>query len=293
VHRLVPTKLRWVLTALALGLAAGHAQAATLVVATDRDPDSLDPAFAYASESWQVLVNAGEGLVAYRRAGGTAGAQVVPGLARSMPAVSDGGRRLTFTLRRDARFGPPANRAVRPSDVKASLERLFLARSPGRGLFRGIRGSERFERGASGGISGIVARDGAGEVEISLTRSDPTILHVLALPFAFVLPRGTPASDQSTARVASAGPYRIDDYTRGRSIDLVANAGYRAGAAGSASRGPEAIRVAIGESRGAADRARTASASSSVIDCSNPLLTATRALLRRMPVAKALTSGEL
>ncbi len=144
----MPTKLRWALTALALGLAAGHAQAATLVVATDRDPDSLDPAFAYASESWQVLVNAGEGLVAYRRAGGTAGTQVVPGLAEAMPAVSNGGRRLTFTLRRDARFGPPANRAVRPSDVKASLERLFLARSPGRALFRGIRGSERFERPA-------------------------------------------------------------------------------------------------------------------------------------------------
>ena len=66
---------------LALGLAAGQAQGATLVVATDRDPDSLDPALAYASESWQVLVNAGEGLVAYRRTGGTAGTEVVPALA--------------------------------------------------------------------------------------------------------------------------------------------------------------------------------------------------------------------
>ena len=251
----MPSILRWSLLVAALGLAAGQAHAATLVVATDRDPDSLDPAFAYASESWQVLVNAGEGLVAYRRAGGAAGTEVVPGLAESMPVVSDGGRRLTFTLRRDARFGPPANRTVRPSDVKASLERLFLARSPGRALFRAIRGSDAFERTGSGGISGIVARDATGEVEVSLTRADPSILHVLALPFAFVVPRGTPAADQSTARVASAGPYRIDDYTPGRSIDLVANAGYGAGAAGPAVAGPDAIRVAIGESRGAADGA--------------------------------------
>ncbi len=251
----MPSILRWSLVVVALGLVAGHAQAATLIVATDRDPDSLDPAQAYASESWQVLVNAGEGLVAYRRAGGTAGTQVVPALAEAMPAVSDGGRRLTFTLRRDARFGAPANRAVRPSDVKASLERLFVARSPGRALYRPIRGSEAFERTGTGGISGIVARDSTRQLEISLTRSDPSILQVLALPFAFVVPRGTPASDQSTAGIASAGPYRIDDYTPGRSIDLVANAGYRAGAAGPALAGPERIRVAIGEERGAADRA--------------------------------------
>lgn len=249
------TILRVSLLVAALGAMSAQAQAATLVVATDRDPDSLDPALAYASESWQVLVNAGEGLVAYRRTGGAAGTEVVPALAEAMPVVSDGGRRLTFTLRRDARFGPPENRPVRPSDVKASLERLFVARSPGRALFRMIRGSETFERGGSAGIAGVVARDSAREVEISLSRSDPAILHALALPFGFVLPRGTPASDQSTAGVASAGPYRIGDYTPGRSIDLVANAGYTAGAAGPMAAGPDAIRVAIGESRGAADGA--------------------------------------
>src|SRR5680860_1783522 len=88
-------------TAIALALAvvgavAGPGLGATLVVASPDDPDSLDPALAYAPESWQVLVNAGEGLVAYRRAAGSAGAQVVPALAARMPAVSNAGRRLTF-----------------------------------------------------------------------------------------------------------------------------------------------------------------------------------------------------
>ncbi len=240
---------------LALGLAAAQAQAATLVVATDHDPDSLDPAYAYASESWQVLVNAGEGLVAYRRAGGAAGSQVVPALAASMPTISRGGRRLEFRLRNDARFGPPANRPVRPSDVKASIERLFLVPSPGRGLFRVIRGTSAFERTGTGGISGIVARDATGELQIDLTRSEPAILDVLALPFAFVEPRGTPARDQSEEQVASAGPYRISGYAPGRAIDLVRNPGYVPGAAGPRGPGPDRIRVAIGDSRGPTDGA--------------------------------------
>ena len=231
----------------AVGAVAGPGLGATLVVASQDDPDSLDPALAYAPESWQVLVNAGEGLVAYRRSPGSAGAQVVPALAARMPAVSNGGRRLTFTLRSSARFGPPANRSVRASDVKASIERVFLAGSPGRGLYRSIKGATAFEASpTAAGISGITARDGRGEVQIALRRSDPAILRVLALPFAFVVPRGTPASDQSEAALASAGPYRVAGYRRGRSIDLVRNPAYVARAAGPAALGPSAIHIDIG-----------------------------------------------
>ncbi len=228
-----------------LAPAAAPAAAATLTVASESDPDSLDPALAYAPESWQVLANAGEGLVGYRREAGAAGAEVVPALAAAPPAVSDGGRRLVFRLRDDARFGPPENRPVLPSDVKASLERLFLMGSPGRGLYRGIRGARAFEAAREGGIAGVVARDGAGAVEFRLTRSDPTFLRVLALPFAFVLPRGTPTGDQGAAGVASAGPYRVASYARGAEIDLERNRGYVAGAVGPAE-GPESIRVELG-----------------------------------------------
>ena len=187
-----------------------------MTVAAEDDPDSLDPALAYAPESWQVLVNAGEGLVAYRREPGPAGAEVVPALAAAMPAVSDGGRRLVFRLRHDARFGPPEDRPVRPSDVKASIERLFLAGSPGRGLYRGIRGARAFEAEREGGIAGIVARDASDEVEFRLTRSDPTFLRVLALPFAFVVPRGTPAADEGAAGPGLRRPLPRDRLRAGR-----------------------------------------------------------------------------
>jgi peptide/nickel transport system substrate-binding protein len=232
--------------ALTLAVAA-PAAAATMTVAAGDDPESLDPARAYAPESWQILANAGEGLVAYRREAGAAGAEVVPALAAGPPRVSAGGRRLVFRLRDDARFGPPENRTVQPSDVKASIERLFLIRSPGRGLYRVIRGARAFEGAREGGIAGIVARDASGEVEFRLGRSDPAFVRVLALPFAFVLPRGTPATDQSAGGVASAGPYRVAAYERGARIDLQRNLGYLAGAAGVAE-GPDRIEVELGVS---------------------------------------------
>jgi peptide/nickel transport system substrate-binding protein len=237
------------IAAAVLGVAAAPGFGATLVVASEANPDSLDPALAYAPESWQVLVNAGEGLVAYRRSAGRAGAEIVPALAAQMPTVSADGRRLSFTLRADARFGPPTNRPVRASDVKASIERIFLARSPGRGLYRAIRGAAAFESApAAVGIAGIVANDSTREVRISLVRSEPAILGALALPFAFVLPRGTPSSDQSEATTASAGPYRVAAYTPGGAIDLVRNPGYAPGQAGPAAPGPDAITVELGVS---------------------------------------------
>ncbi len=230
-----------------MGAIPGAGAAATLVVAGESDPDSLDPALAYAPESWQVLVNAGEGLVAFRRSAGAAGSRVAPALAASLPRISAGGRRLTFRLRNGARFGPPANRPVRASDVKASLERIFLAGSPGRGLYRSIRGATAFETApTAAGIAGVTARDDTGTVRITLTRADPSILPVLALPFAFVLPKGTPATDQSEATVASAGPYRIAAYAPGARIDLVRNRAYAPGAAGPRRAGPTAIRVDLG-----------------------------------------------
>ncbi|MGD9694381.1 MAG: ABC transporter substrate-binding protein [Thermoleophilia bacterium] len=240
-----------IVAALAIPLAASvPAVAGTLVVTGDQNPDSLDPALAYAPGAWQILVNAGEGLVAYRHAPSTAGSEVVPALATAMPKVLSGGRRLVFRLRPGARFGPPADRPVLPSDVKASIERLFLADSPGRSLFRVIVGAPAFERTKSGGIAGIVARDATGEVEFRLSRPQPSLLQALALPFGFAVPKGTPPTDQSTQAIASAGPYRVSRYVPGQRIDLARNPGYVAGAAGPAPGGPDAIRVDLGVSSG-------------------------------------------
>ena len=176
--------------------------------------------------------------MAYRREAGAAGAEIAPALAAALPAVSDGGRRLVFRLRADARFGPPVDRPVRPSDVKASIERLFLAGSPGRGLYRGIRGARAFEAAREGGDRGdrrprrARTRSSSGS-----PGSDPTFLRVLALPFAFVVPRGTPAGRPGRRRARLRRPLPRDRLrARAREIELERNRGYVPGAAGAGRR---------------------------------------------------------
>ncbi|MGH2891016.1 MAG: hypothetical protein ACRDNJ_15465, partial [Solirubrobacteraceae bacterium] len=59
------------------------------------DPDHLDPAFSYTTESWEMLEATNDGLVRFAAAAGGAGNVVVPDLASAMPTVSDGGRTYT------------------------------------------------------------------------------------------------------------------------------------------------------------------------------------------------------
>jgi YVTN family beta-propeller protein len=84
----------------------------------------VDPALgAYDGEA-PALQLAYEGLVAYRRQGGAAGARLVGGLAADVPKPTDGGRRYVFRLHRGLRYsdGTP----VRAGDFRASVERASI-----------------------------------------------------------------------------------------------------------------------------------------------------------------------
>ena len=85
--------------------------------------------FGYFGYTWMLAGLAYDGLVAYRRVSGAAGATLVGGLATRPPAPSPDGRTYVFTLRRGIRYsdGTP----VRPGDFRASMER-YLRVSRGR-----------------------------------------------------------------------------------------------------------------------------------------------------------------
>ena len=92
--------------------------------------DSMDPGLAYSSLSVPLASVVGDGLVGFRRVGGTAGSDIVPDLAVRMPTIGDGGRTLTFRMRRGVRYsnGEP----VRAGDIRRGIERsLDIPESPG------------------------------------------------------------------------------------------------------------------------------------------------------------------
>ena len=72
----------------------------------------LDPADVYHLEADQILTMTNDGLTAYRRTGGSDGLQLVPDLATSLPAPTDGGR--TLHVPAPTRH-PVLHRATRPT----------------------------------------------------------------------------------------------------------------------------------------------------------------------------------
>jgi len=103
--------------------------------------------------------------------------------------------------------------------------------------------------------SGILVNDRAGTVTFRLSHPDPEFLFKLALPFADVLPAGTPLKEAVLRPLPATGPYRIASASSDGSIRLTRNPRFREWSSEAQPRGfpDEILMRAIPR---AADRAR-------------------------------------
>ena len=143
--------------------------------------------------SWQLLSVVYDGLVGFKRVGGADGNTLVPDLASALPDPTDNDTTYTFRLREGIKFADGSE--LKASAVRYSLERLFKVHSPRPDFYEGIVGGaacvkqpERCDLS-----KGVVTDDDTGIVTIRLREPDPDFLYKLALPFASVVPTGTPA----------------------------------------------------------------------------------------------------
>jgi len=205
----------------------GPRRGGRIIVLSQNGPDYLDPGLAYLTASWEILAAVNNGLLTYRRAGGAGGLELIPDLAATMPEISPDGRRYTFVIRDDVRFGPPLRREVTAADLKYSLERLFRLNSPGVGFYTNIAGARRMGRGQADHIEGIMV---SGDTLVfELEEPDATFLNKLAMPFASAVPREVAekhSQDYSRHHVAT-GPYMIARYIPRRRIILTRNPHYQ------------------------------------------------------------------
>ena len=228
---------------------AGH-RGGTLKVRMNRDADSIDPAIAYDSTSWPFLRMTSDGLVAFDQASGLQGAQLVPDLAVSLPTPTDGGKTYTFRLRPGIRYSN--GRLLKASDVRATLERDFKPGMlfPTPYYYDGIVGATRCEKSPKRCelSRGIAADDPGRTVTFHLVAPDPDFLAKLALPFAYVLPAGTPARAAGTRPLPATGPYVIASYRPGHKLRLVRNSHFHEWSKAAQPDGyPDEIVVAIGD----------------------------------------------
>jgi peptide/nickel transport system substrate-binding protein len=200
----------------------------TLMVVQDARMDSLDPAMSYQAIPWQYMVNVYDGLLTYHKAPAPLGDQLTPDLAAAMPRITDGGRTYSFTMRRGVMWGPPLHRQIQASDVKYGIQRTLRMASPGSGFYSNVHGEPAFLLGKAKDISGIVANDRAGTIVFHLDKPDVTFQYILAMPFSFAVPVGTPMKDMSTAGfVPASGPYMFTSYDPARGMTMARNPNFR------------------------------------------------------------------
>jgi peptide/nickel transport system substrate-binding protein len=230
------TATRSTLTALALALAVTVAtgcgsdsdgdeassgkQGGSITIAQGSQPDALDPAIAYTSNSWEPLWLVYTPPLTYRRAEGAEGAELIPGAAEALPEVSADGKTYTFKIRKGLKYSDRS--PVRASDFEHAIKRVLTLESGGTYLFEGIEGATEYIGAGDpeGDISGIEADDQTGEVTVRLTAPDGTFSNVLATTFAGLVPASTPFENQTKTPPPGVGPYEITESVPNRQFTM-------------------------------------------------------------------------
>ena len=184
-------------------------------------PDYMDPQLSYTAEGWTAMGEVYIPLLTYKHAEGKEASEVVPGLAKEMPKISNGGKTYTLFLRPGLKYsdGTP----IKASDFPYAIERLFKVNSGGSVFYTNIVGAEKFSETKSGGIPGIKADDQTGEIQIDLEKPSGTFTNELGLMFAAPVPQGTPNEDLSADPPPGAGPYMITKSQPGRGWEYARN----------------------------------------------------------------------
>jgi peptide/nickel transport system substrate-binding protein len=184
-------------------------------------PDYMDPAISYTAEGWTAMADTYIPLLTYKHASGTEGSEVIPGLAKDLPKISNGGKTYTLFLRPGLKYsdGTP----VKASDFRFAVERMIQLNSGGSPFYMTIEGAEKFAETKKGPIPGIETDDKTGEIVINLESPRGTFTNELGLMFVAPLPQDTPIEDMSANPPPATGPYMITNSRPGKGWEYERN----------------------------------------------------------------------
>ncbi len=180
-------------------------------MAQTSQPDFMDPALSYTVNGWEPMWLVYTPLLTYRHEEGTAGSELIPGLAEDLPEVSADGKTYTFQLRDGLTYSDGTD--VVASDVEHTIQRVINLESGGSPFYLGIVGAEDFLAGndPEADIEGIETDDKTGEITIELVEPDATFSNVMAMNFAGLVPSDTPFKNLTEDPPPGVGPYEITE----------------------------------------------------------------------------------
>ncbi|HEX9769943.1 MAG TPA: ABC transporter substrate-binding protein [Kiloniellales bacterium] len=193
-----------------------------MVVTYKDDISTFDPAIGYDWQNWSMIKSLFDGLMDYEP--GTT--ELIPDLAESY-TISEDGLVYTFKLRPGVKFHN--GRELTATDIKYSIERTVNpeTQSPGQGFFGHIKGFDEMASGGAKELSGITTPDDR-TVVIELSQPDATFLQIVAINFAFAVPREEVEKygPDFGRNPVGTGAYKMTEWTLGQRVVFERNPDY-------------------------------------------------------------------
>jgi peptide/nickel transport system substrate-binding protein len=173
-------------------------------------PDSYDPQEYQTVQADSALHLVYEGLLAFKDATGQASTELVPAMAESIPAPTNGGKTYVFQIRPNLHYsdGEP----VKASDVVNMVKRNLFLGGPFSSFFDDIVGAAQYTaaKKPNAPLSGMVANDATGQLTVNLIAPDTRVLYTFAIGESGVGPASKAVFKNMTGNpFPGDGPYTL------------------------------------------------------------------------------------
>jgi peptide/nickel transport system substrate-binding protein len=195
----------------------------TITIDAGTPPQSADPGLDFTTQGNELYSVVDTALLTFPRGvSGVGGSKIIPGLAKALPTVSNGGKTYTFFLRPGLHYsdGTP----IKASDEAYALERdVKIPWQAVSFVSAYIAGGTAYASGKAKTISGITTDDATGKIVVNLVAPFAPIEDIFALPGTAPVPPTTPMKNLANTGTIGDGPYMWSSITPNQTYTLVKN----------------------------------------------------------------------
>jgi peptide/nickel transport system substrate-binding protein len=202
---------------------ASSTSGGTITIDAGTPPLSADPGLDFTTQGNELYSVVDTPLLTFARGvEGVGGSKIIPGLAKALPTVSNGGKTYTFVLRPGLKYSDGT--AIKASDVTYALERdLKIPWQAASFVSAYVVGGTAYANGKAKTITGITTDDKTGTVVVNLVAPFAPIEDIFALPGTAPVPPSTPMTNQPSTGTIGDGPYKWSAITPNQKYTLVKN----------------------------------------------------------------------
>lgn len=184
-------------------------------------PDKYDPTQNQTIQAYQAQQLVYTPLNTFKHVQGSQGAGIIPGLAESLPEVTNGGKTYKLKLRTGLKYSDGT--AIKASDFENTIKRLVVSGGPFSSFVAPIVGTDKL-KSCDQDVEGIVTDDKTGDITINLSQADTKFPFALAETWTAPTPTAkSPCKGQENPPPPGYGAYTWKIQNPSRQFTLTKN----------------------------------------------------------------------